>query len=67
MKPSLLRAENRLPGLYVKEVRGGLRAACGVAVVGDEGVNGCGSKNRYQNWNPGKWKHGPKPAVYPSW
>ena len=26
---------------------------------------GCGSKNRYQ-WNPGKWTHGPKPAVCPS-
>ena len=23
-----------------------------------------GSKNRYPKWNPGKWKHGPKPA-YP--
>ena len=23
---------------------------------------GCGSKKRYHNWNPGKWKHGPKPA-----
>ena len=25
---------------------------------------GCGSKSMYPKWNPGKWKHGPKPAVH---
>ena len=29
-------------------------------------LSGCGSKNRYPKWNPGKWKHGLKPAV-PWW
>ena len=29
---------------------------------------GCGSKNRNSKMGcPGKWKHGPKPAVCPSW
>ena len=36
-------------------------AKCGEAMV----LHGCGS-NRYPKWDPGKWKHGPKPAV-PSW
>ena len=28
--------------------------------------HGCGSKNQTKLENPGKWKHGPKPAVCPS-
>ena len=25
-------------------------------------TNGCGSESRCPKWNPGKWKHGPRPA-----
>ena len=53
------KSETYIAALFISKVLAGL--------VGLHPLFGCGSKNRYPKWNPGRWKHKPKPAVCPPW
>ena len=56
------RVRNCLP--MAKLLRVTLVSRSGAPILeGSKRIPGCVVKNRYPNWNPSKWKHGPKPAV----